>query len=324
MNIGITGLSDLRTQQGLPRPAWLWFIFLGGLLYFGRQQLFPPPLPVLGPPDPAHLAALSASFAQLAGRAPTAGEQAGFVEQALREELLFREAIERQLHLSDPAVQQRLVRNMRFLEPNTRDSNQRLVERALELNMHLTDEVVRRRLVQGLSMLLIAAAEVSPPAESELRAAFEARRTTLIQPARISFVHRLLGDISEDEAIQILTDLRVRGATPQSTQALGEPFVFGHDIKSESWVEVSARFGPAFTRRLRALISESPDTTGWLGPVASTFGQHLLFIEGFQPARGQRFEEAADTLRADLIAEKEAAALDRAVTTFMAGYRVAK
>lgn len=312
----------MQNQQVLPRPAWLWFLILGGLLYWGSELLFPPPAPVLGPPDAAQLAALSDNFARLAGRAPSAEEQAGFVEQVLREELLFREAIQRELHLNDPAIKQRLVRNMRFLEPDTRDPDSQLIERALELNMHLTDEVIRRRLVQGLSMLLIAAAKVPPPSDPELRAAFEQRSATLTHPARISFVHRLLGDVSEEEAAQVLTELRERQAPPDSTRSLGEPFVFGHTIDAASWVDVSARFGPAFTRRLRALISESPGITGWAGPIASTFGQHLLFIEGFQPAREQRFDEAVHALRADLIAEREAAALDRAIAALMSKYEV--
>jgi hypothetical protein len=312
----------LQVHNGLPRPAWLWFLIFGGLLYLGNRLIFPPPPPVLGPPNPADIAALTESFTQLAGRAPTADEQAGFIDQWLREALLFREAIDQGLHLSDPAIQQRLIRNMRFLEPETRQNDAQLIERALALNMHLTDEVIRRRLVQGMSMLLIASADVAPPDIDALEAAFKQRRDALMEPAQISFYHRLLGDIASDEAARVLDSLITGNTPPEEAAALGEPFVFGHAFEAISWVEVSARFGPAFTRRLRAMIEASPDITGWVGPVASTFGQHVLFIEKFAPARQQTFEEAESILRADLMAEREQAALDQAIARLMSRYEM--
>lgn len=312
----------MQVHNGLPRPAWLWFLIFGGLLYLGNRLIFPAPPPVLGPPNPAEIAALTESFTQLAGRAPTADEQSGFIDQWLREALLFREAIDQGLHFSDPAIQQRLIRNMRFLAPETRQSDAQLIDRALELNMHLTDEVIRRRLVQGMSMLLITSADVTPPTTEALEAAFEKRRGALMEPARISFSHRLLGDIASDDAARVLDTLRTGDTSPEEAADLGEPFVFGHAFEAISWVQVSARFGPAFTRRLRAMTEASPDITGWVGPVASTFGQHVLFIEKFAPARQQTFEEAEALLRADLVAEREQAALDQAIARLMSRYEV--
>ncbi|MGB1438781.1 MAG: hypothetical protein ACPG63_03355, partial [Luminiphilus sp.] len=125
------------TQRLLPGPVWLHFLLVGFALYAALALLFPEPRPVLGPPNAARL--------------PTDDDVARFVELELRDELLFREALAAGLHRFDPVIEQRIVRNMRFLDPDTAADEGQLVAQGLALNMHLTDEVIRRRLVQVMT-----------------------------------------------------------------------------------------------------------------------------------------------------------------------------
>ena len=97
------------------RP-WLQFLLSGIALFMASQWAFPPPKPVLGPPSPERLNAMVQNYAQFAQGTVSPEVRDRFVDTELRDELLFREAIARDLHLRDLAVQQRIIRNMRFLD----------------------------------------------------------------------------------------------------------------------------------------------------------------------------------------------------------------
>ena len=53
-------------------------------------------------------------------------------------------------------VQRRLIRNMRFMDPERDVDDQTLLSEAFELRLHLADEVIRRRTVQVMEALIVA------------------------------------------------------------------------------------------------------------------------------------------------------------------------
>lgn len=52
---------------------------------------------------------------------PTEQQWQQILADEIDEEILYREALTRQWHLTDSVVRQRLIRNMRFLNPKTQD-----------------------------------------------------------------------------------------------------------------------------------------------------------------------------------------------------------
>ena len=85
--------------------------------------------------------------------------------------MLFQEALRLELHLYDSVVQQRLIRNMRFLRLGEGKSDQELYRQALRMELHMGDEVVKRRLIQVMEQLLTVRNGISEPAEEEISAA---------------------------------------------------------------------------------------------------------------------------------------------------------
>ena len=302
------------------RPHWFGFLCVGIALNVFNSLAFPEPAPSIGPADPRRVEARSTAFATLAGRLPNEQELTQFTSAEIREELLFQEAIGAELHRKDPAILQRLIRNMRFIDADTNDTDSVLVQRGLALNLHLTDEVIRRRLIQGMSQLLIAASNVPEPTESELRAAWEAQRETLTAPARISFQQRFLGAVSPEQAQAQRS--RIAALTPDQVTDLGVPFVAGNVFNDLTWTGVSTRFGPAFTRELRQQLRDDAQTATWLLPLTSTFGEHLVWVTSFTPSRQLSFAEAAPTLRRDLKTTAEQQALTLAISQRLSRYRV--
>ncbi len=89
------------------------FVFIGGALflaYAAMQSRAPEPVILQAPAR----AGLIASFETLKGRKATADEIARIERDYVTDELLFREALESGLHLSDPAVRSKLIEEMRF------------------------------------------------------------------------------------------------------------------------------------------------------------------------------------------------------------------
>ena len=313
-------MPKLITQQFAPGPAWLHFLVLGALLHFGLQWLFPPPKPVLGPPSEARLQMLYDSYAQMAGDLPGPAQMEAFIDRELREELLFRQAIQAKLHLADSAISQRLIRNILFLFPDEDLTSQQRVERGLALNMHLTDEVIRRRLVQMMSELLVAAARLPEPSEQELRARFGDSRDAFWAPATISFQQVFVGENSAEAAAALLERFRANQRTPAEALANGRPFLGGNSFSQVTFRDVEGRFGRDFAEGLRSLAQESD--SGWLGVVTSVFGDHVIYLDSQMPERSLDFEEVVDDLRWQLMQEREAKALDDAVNRLLGEYEV--
>ena len=98
------------------------FLILGGILFFVKAALQDEPTaPKLSPLtiSAADIASIEKDWQSLTGAAPITAERARLIEQRIDDELLIEEAIARGWHLSDPVIQDRLVRNIRFLQPES-------------------------------------------------------------------------------------------------------------------------------------------------------------------------------------------------------------
>ena len=61
-----------------------------------------------------------------------------FIDAELRDELLFREALQRGLQYRDVAIEQRIIRNMRFLDADTEaERSPRSSSRAMRCGLHI-------------------------------------------------------------------------------------------------------------------------------------------------------------------------------------------
>ncbi len=309
------------TQRILPGPVWLHFFLVGAVLYGVMSVVYPAPKPVLGPPNPSRLDVMAESYAKMVGAPPSDGDVARFIELELRDELLFREALARKLHQLDPVIEQRILRNMRFLDPGTVVEESQLVADGLGLNMHLTDEVIRRRLVQVMTQLLIAGAGLEAVTDGQLAAAYEARRGSFLEPARVNFSHVFLGEVTREEALEVLADIEARALPVGEAIRLGRAFLSGFNFTGLSWADVGSRLGREFAATLRSRVEVDGDV-GWMTPVESVYGMHLVYVQSYENERPQTFDEVAEKLRWDLKTEREQAALDAAVATLMAQYEV--
>ena len=301
------------------RKPWLHFLLLGLMLFVGGQWLFPEPKPVLGPPNPDRLSAMVENYTRFAPDGVSQALFERFIDTELRDELLFREALKRDLHYRDAAVEQRIIRNMRFLDANIAASDRDLVEQGYALRLHLTDEVIRRRLVQIMERLIVATRPNPAPSTEAVAARYQQELDRWREPARYTFSHVFLSTDRVAEMPALMSQIDAENLGPDAARLLGAPFLSGYAFRRQSPEQLTRVFGAEFAEQV-SVTEVLADA--WIGPVSSVFGQHYVYIEAFEPSRTLALEEVSVRIERDLVREGEEQAVIDWVEAKMASYEV--
>ncbi len=286
------------TRRLLAHPA-VHFLLIGAALFAAVRWLRPPERPE---PEPIGLSADRA---------------------AIDAELLMREAIALGFHESDPIVRRRLIRNMRFLSRSNADSNdEALFAEALALGMEQSDVVVRRRLSQRMRLLVDTAARAEEPGDAELREYLKRNRGRFAEPARVRLSQVYLsrerrGGETKRDALRLLAGLRAARVAPERAWQRGDPFLLPARFGLRSEPKLAASFGPDFAR---AVMKLKPGL--WSGPIASSYGLHLVWIHERRPARPRPLDAVRSELRESLLAERQAQALEAVLRELRRRYGV--
>jgi hypothetical protein len=277
------------------RQPWLHFLVLGGALFAARSSLETPAAPAPPPAIVIDAARLRAEFAERTGLTPTASDEAALVARATEEELLYREALARGLDRDDRSIRHRLAEKMRFLSPDEERSAEERYRDALALGLDRDDAIVRRMLVEKMRLLIATAGgdEADEGAVAAYVAEHAARYAT---PARVRLWQVFAGR-SAAEADRLLASLRAAGVSPEEGVTRGEPFPLGGHIGPASEPQLARLFGAAF-----ASAAWSLPAGVWSGPIASTHGFHLVWVEAREEAAAPALAEvrgrAREALRA--------------------------
>jgi hypothetical protein len=161
------------------------------------------------------IARLAQLFAQQWQRPPTREELDSLIEQHVREEVLYREAIAMGLERNDTIVRRRVVQKLEFLSQDLVDEN---------------------------------------PSESELRTFFTENSDRFMESAIISFEHIYLnpddrGDAVEADAAGVLEEL----AGGADAAELGDTFLLPTVLIERSQRELAGLFGTGFATSLGEL-----------------------------------------------------------------------
>ncbi|MCA1407171.1 peptidyl-prolyl cis-trans isomerase [Ensifer sp. IC3342] len=162
-----------------------------------------------------------------------------------------------------------------------------LAREARELGLDKDDTVVRRRLAQKMTFLIEDTARISEPAESELRAFYDAHQERFIRPGRVSFEHVFFDrgkrrDAAAD-ARRVLVNLAESDASAADE---GDRLLIESDIRDADREAVAAQFGQVFADAVFALSSGE-----WSGPIESAYGLHLVRVYAATPGEVPPFED---------------------------------
>lgn len=219
---------------------------------------------VIGEAEINHLLALWQKKRQ---RLPTQEELQGLIDQQVREEIMYREALAMGLDQNDP--------------------------------------VVRRRLAQKVEFISSDLAALVEPADSELEAYLAKHSEKFELPARINFTQVYInpdkhGADTEDHAKHLLTKLmQTHVDTEAGISSIGDPIMLDQQYEQMSEHGVSRLFGNDFADKLFTL-----PVGNWQGPVNSGYGLHLVWIDSKTPARQRELAEVHDKVRNEWLAQQ--------------------
>jgi hypothetical protein len=260
----------------LLRSPALHFAVLGAALFVLERRVWPPfaPEPSVEVVIPAtRIAASERRFARDTGRLPTADERTALVEQAVDEELLYREALARALDRDDRSIRGHLAEKMRFLDPAS-DTDAAdapaLASHAVALGLDRSDAFVRRVLVEKMRLLARFESEEDEPDDAALAAYMAERPERWRLPARATLQHVFLRDADAGRAAALL--VRLRSGSADSSR-VGDPFHAGPVVSDAARPGLASLFGEAI-----AAHAFSGPPGEWTGPLPSPWGAHLVRI----------------------------------------------
>lgn len=302
------------------RP-WLHFVVLGTGLYFLQNYLYPAPLPSVGPLPASRLQSLQQEWFSSTGRAPSEQQLESMVLAELDREILFREGLELDVHLYDPVVRQRLIQNMNFLRLAQDRDDEVVYQDALRMQLHLGDEVIKRRLIQVMEQVLLARRPPGQVTDAEIEQGYKQRREELRRPERYTLEHVYFTRERAAEVEALAAAIRAQDLTPAAAREYSSPFLPGYRFAAQTPAQLARNFGAAFVLNLQAL---EPEAGAWAGPVESTYGYHLVWVEVLEPARDAQLQEVQAQILRDLNIERRRQALQNAVVELRAGYEVVR
>jgi peptidyl-prolyl cis-trans isomerase C len=172
---------------------------------------------------------------------------------------------------------------------------------ALRLGLDKNDEIIRRRLVQKYEFLQQDLGIAREPNQAQMLEYFEAHAAHYQLPGRLTFtqVYFSADTRGEDAARDAAQRLRSKLTGTSTTRAAeqGDPFPGPTDYAALTQEDVARVFGNS---NLTSEIFKLP-VGEWSLPLRSGLGWHLVYVDAVQPSRSAKFEEVSDQVRRDYL-----------------------
>jgi hypothetical protein len=226
---------------------------------------------------------LAETFARTWRRPPTAEELEGLVQDFIREEVLYREALALGLERDDTIVRRRLRQKYEFISEDT-----------------------------------VAAAE---PSAQDLAEFLQANPDRYRIESRLSFRQVFLdpqrrGENLHEDAAGLLDALRSR-SDRMELGSLGDRLMLDTAYKDVSESEIAQLFGAEFAANLATQPLEQ-----WVGPIISGYGAHLIYVAARAPGRVPALAEVRDAVKRDWAQRRRQELLDAQYQALRARYRI--
>ena len=197
------------------------------------------------------------------GASPTAEQLTGLIDQFVKEEVFYHEA--------------------------------------LRLKLDRDDEIVRRRLVQKYEFLQQDLRTPKDPSATDLRAFYRLHAKNYEIPERLTFSHVFFSiDRSGDSVTQARAEralMALKGQQITRAPDRGDPFPGAFDYAEVTPTQVRRAFGSGTLSD--RIFKTAPGS--WAGPFRSGFGWHVVFVVAREPAGIASFGDVRDVVRRDYL-----------------------
>ena len=195
---------------------------------------------------------------------------------------------------------------------------------ALNLGLEVDDQIIRRRLIQKIEFINTGfSSDVAKIDELELQDYFNLHRQQYSIDASITFSHvffdkdKKLGS-SEELARQALTKLNQKNVPFENAAQYGQRFYFHRNYVDRTKNFVISHFGEAFSEQVFTLKGANT----WHGPFTSKYGSHLVMVKKNQPTRLPELTEVAPQVLQDLQRIKQGELNTKALAAMVEKYKI--
>ena len=200
-------------------------------------------------------------------RPPTKQELNGLINQFVREDILYREAVAMGLGQNDPVTRRRLAKKLEFLSKDI--------------------------------------ASLKKPVEGELERYFEDNKEEYKTPDLITFTHVFIdpnkrSDATLNDATNLLAQLQFVGPPDESISSLGDRFMLQNYYSENTELDIRKQFGSGFASAVMQLEPEE-----WHGPVISGYGIHLVYVDALTIAPTPVFEEVQEDVMQNWLTDQQ-------------------
>jgi hypothetical protein len=158
----------------------------------------------------------------------------------------------------------------RLLDHHVRD--EMLYRDAIALGLDRDDPVVRNRILQKAEILRGDALSVEPD-DAELQRYLDAHRDEFDIPARVSFEQIYFDPSKDGDNVDAVVARARRLLAGGAGVEASDRTLLPPAMSRVSPVDISAQFGESFSQALAQIHDDA-----WHGPIATTFGVHLVRI----------------------------------------------
>jgi len=231
---------------------------------------------------PGKVEQLVMGFSRTWQRPPTSEELNGLVEDYIKEEVFYREA--------------------------------------LAMRLDKDDTIVRRRLRQKIEFLTEDAA-AAPPTEQDLQAWLEKHPDKFRLEPKAALrqvfvnVHRR-GQGASKEAAKLLARLN-SAASKVDASTLGDASLLPHELPLSSVDDIARVFGDSFVQQLPRL-----EPGRWAGPVQSGYGLHLVYVSERTEGRFRPLAEVREAVKREWLSARREEVMEATYRKMRAKYAV--
>jgi hypothetical protein len=196
-----------------------------------------------------------------------------------------------------------------------------LFREAMAMDLDDRDLVIQRRLVQKLTFVFEDLAETMEPTDDELKNYLRENQEKYRIPEMMSFTQVYFNPSKRknvmEEAKTVLARLKSAERAPEEAVSLGDAIMIDASFRQKSPDEVARVLGKEFADQLFLI-----DEKGWQGPIVSTFGLHLIYIEERIASEMPEFENIREDVKIDFMYKRKKEVIDKAYEAAKSRYTV--
>mgnify|MGYP001402504999 FL=1 len=200
-----------------------------------------------------------------------------------------------------------------------------LYRQAMEYGLSQNDYVIKRRMVQKMEFLAEGTTTPSTPFTNiELQAFYEEHLEDYKLPPTVTFTHVFFseehhGNVIDQLAQKTLEMLNKNRVRFDQAPNYGDRFPFRVNYVRRTQQEIASHFGEAMAQTVFKL---QPHKKVWQGPISSEFGKHLVLLTRLEAARSRPFQDVRDQLVKELERLRELDSKQKTIDELIDGFEI--